>query len=140
MDEYTPTRDARRHTVCPPWCADCRELDPPGAVLHQGPATSVAVYDEACRLVDAHVRPAFWDKAPAWHGTDPADLERPHVEVHVPDGADVQLYLNPAQARAFAAALVRAADAAETEALYRPSVPCARSSDTAPASAPPRSA
>lgn len=118
MDEYTPTRaPLSRPAPCPPWCADCRELDPPGALLHRGPTTSVAVYDEACRLVDAQVRPAFWDKTPDWLGTDPADLERPHVEVDVGDGADVQLYLNPAQARAFAAALARAADAAETEAL-----------------------
>ncbi|OJF13149.1 hypothetical protein BG844_16845 [Couchioplanes caeruleus subsp. caeruleus] len=108
--------------------------------MHRGPTTSVAVYDEACHLVDAHVRPAFWNKPPAWLGTDPADIERPHVEVHLGDGTDVQLYLNPAQARTFAAALMRSADAAETEALYRTPAPCGPPSDTAPVSAPPRSA
>ncbi|ROP28115.1 DUF6907 domain-containing protein [Couchioplanes caeruleus] len=141
MDEQPATPDARRHLgSCPPWCADCRDSDPPGTLLHRGPTTSVAVYDEACHLVDAHVRPAFWNKPPAWLGTDPADIERPHVEVHLGDGTDVQLYLNPAQARTFAAALMRSADAAETEALYRTPAPCGPPSDTAPVSAPPRSA
>jgi hypothetical protein len=79
----------------------------------------VAVYGEAWALVAAHVRAAFWDKAPDWIGTDPADLERPHVEVNVADDMASQLYLTPGQARSFAAALVRAADAADTEAFYR---------------------
>ena len=87
------------------------------------PARHRARLRRGCELVDAHVRAAFWDKAPDWIGTDPADLERPHVEVGIPAaGGDVQLYLNPGQARSFAAALVRAADAADTEAFYRPPV------------------
>ena len=56
----------------------------------------MAVYDEACELVAAHVWAAFWDKAPEWIGTDPADLERPHVEVGTPAaGDDVPMYLTP---------------------------------------------
>jgi len=103
---------------CPPWCADCRHYDTdpgaPRALMHRGPVVAVPVYDEACDLVDVHVRAAFWDKAPGWIGTDPADLERPYVEVTVPAPDDLQLSLNPAQARAFAAALLRAADTADT--------------------------
>lgn len=141
MDEHTATHDVRRHLgSCPPWCADCCDYDPPGTLLHRGPTTSVAVYDEACQLVDAQVRPAFWNKPPAWVGTDPGDIERPHVEVHLGDSADVQLYLNPAQARRFAAALIRSADAAETEALYRTPTPCVPPSAVAPVRAPPRPA
>ncbi|GAA3346569.1 hypothetical protein GCM10020358_58050 [Amorphoplanes nipponensis] len=98
------------------------------------------VYDQECELVAAHVRAVFWDKAPDWIGTDPADLERPHVEVTVADGADVQLYLAPGQARSFAAALVRAADAAETEASYRTPISLGAASHAASASAPGRSA
>ena len=102
---------------CPPWCAECRhDNEPPGAVLHRGPADTVAVYGEACELVDAHVRTSFWDKPSDWLGTDPADLERPHVEVTIPGECDLQLYLNPGQARAFAAALLRAATTADTAA------------------------
>ncbi|GAB1641518.1 DUF6907 domain-containing protein [Krasilnikovia sp. MM14-A1259] len=114
MDEFAMERGAAAPHAghLPPWCADCHDTDPPGA-MHRGPATNVAVYDEACRLVDAQVRAAYWDKAPDWLGTDPADLERPHVEVTIPDGTDMQLYLNPSQARAFAIALLRAADTAE---------------------------
>ena len=60
----------------------------------------MAVYDEACELVGAHVRAAFWDKGPLWIGTDPADLERPHVEVSIPEaGGDVAMYPSPEQAR-----------------------------------------
>jgi len=98
------------------------------------------VYDEACQLVAAQVRAAFWDKPPEWIGTDPADLEHPHVEVTVAEGEDVRLYLTPGQARSFAAALVRAADAAETESFYRTPVPAVLPSVAAPVSAPPRSA
>ena len=57
-----------------------------------------------------------------------------------PDGAVVPLYLTPAQARRFAAALVRAADAAATEASYRASVASGGSSLAAPARVPPLSA
>ena len=97
----------------------------------------VPFYDEGCELVDAYVRAAFWDKPPEWSGTDPPDLERPHVEVCVPDvGGDGRMYLNPGQARRFAAALVRAADAADTEASHRPPLPPAATSVIAPASAP----
>ncbi len=137
MDESAPAHGAAlsrpRPVSCPPWCTEGRHdaLDPPGTALHRSPPATVAVYDEACELVAAHVRAAFWDKAPEWIGTDPADLERPHVEVTVPDGSGVQLYLAPGQARSFAAALVRAADAAETEAFYRPPVtPGAASAST----------
>ena len=35
---------------------------------------------EACEIVDAHIRTAFWDKPAHWIGTDPADLE------HAADG------------------------------------------------------
>src|ERR1700753_2552157 len=75
-----------RPVCCPPWCTDGlhHDLDPPGTALHRSPAATVAVYDEACELVAAHVWAAFWDKAPEWIGTDPADLERPHVEVGTP--------------------------------------------------------
>ena len=76
-------------------------------------------------------------KAPDWIGTDPADLERPHVEVTLADGGDVQLYLTPGQARSFAAGLVRAADAAETEGSYRAPVSPGTASQAAPTSAPP---
>lgn len=105
---------------CPPWCTDCEhhDLDPPGAVLHRSPPATVALYDEGCLLVDAHVRAAFWDKPADWIGTDPPDLERPHVEIQVLDDGDLQLYLTPRQARAFAAALLRAAEAADAEALH----------------------
>jgi hypothetical protein len=115
----------------------CTKLDPPGTVLHLSPAATVAVYDEACELVAAHVRAALWDKAPEWIGIDPADLERPHVEVGIPSGGgDVPMYLTPGQARGLAAALVRAADAADTEAFYRTPVPHAVTSTAVPASAP----
>jgi hypothetical protein len=142
MNDFTRTRGtARPYPVsCPPWCADCHDLDPPGALLHRSPPATVAVYDGACGLVAAHVRAAFWDKPPEWIGTDPADLERPHVEVTVADGGDAQLYLTPGQARSFAAALVRAADAADTEASYRtPGLPVLPSA-AAPVSAPPQPA
>jgi len=106
---------------CPPWCAECRhDNEPPGALLHHGQAEKVGVYGEACELVDACVRAAFWDKAPGWAGTDPADLERPHVEVSIPAERDVQLYLSPSQARAFAAALLRAAATADTSDAGHP--------------------
>ena len=99
---------------CPPWCAECgHDNEPPGTVLHRAPADVVPVYGEACELVDAHVRAAFWDKPPGWLGSDPADLERPHIEVSIPGERDLQLYLNPGQARAFAAALLRAAVTAD---------------------------
>jgi hypothetical protein len=68
------------------------------------------------------VQTASGDKTPDWIGTDPADLERPHVEACIPSLGGIPLYLNPGQARAPAAALVRAADAANTEASYRPPV------------------
>ena len=131
MDESAPTHSAAlsrpRAVFCPPWCTESPhdDLDPPGTVLHRSPPAAVAVYDEACELVAAHVRAAFWDKAPAWLGTDPADLEAPHVKASIPDGGDsgVPVYLTPGQARIFAAALVRAADAADTEAIYRTPVP-----------------
>lgn len=102
---------------CPPWCTECRhdDADPfsPRALLHRGVATTVHVYDPACLLVEAHVRVAFWDKAPSWIGTDPADLERPYVEFSVPTEDGLQLSLNPEHARGLAAALLRAADAAD---------------------------
>ena len=72
---------------CPPWCIDCRhdDADPfsPRALLHRGAADTVHVYDQACLQVEAHVRVAYWDKAPNWIGSDPADLERPYVEFSV---------------------------------------------------------
>jgi hypothetical protein len=143
MDELTTApgvTPSRPHPVpCPPWCTDCcnDDLDPPGTALHRSPPSTVPVYDQECDLVTAHVRAAFWDKAPAWIGTDPADLERPHVEITVANGTGVQLYLTPGQARSFAVGLVRAADAAETEASYRTPVSPGRSSRAAPAIAPP---
>jgi hypothetical protein len=146
MDEFAPapaaTLDPPHPAHCPPWCADCthRDLGPPGAILHRSPPALVALYDEGCELVNADVRAAFWDKTPEWIGTDPPDLERPHVEVNVPDNGAMQLYLTPGQARAFAAALVRAADAADTEAFYRTPDPPGGLSATAPASAPPHQA
>lgn len=142
MDEYRPAPGAALSRPgpesCPPWCTDGlhHDLDPPGTALHRSPPATVAVYDEACELVAAHVQAAFWDKAPEWIGTDPADLERPHVEVSIPDGSGVPLYLTPGQARSFAAALVRAADAADTEASYRTPVPHDVTSTAVPASAP----
>ncbi len=146
MDEFAPALGAAlsrpRPVSCPPWCTDCchDDLDPPGTALHRSPPATVAVYDQACALVAAHVRAAFWDKAPDWIGTDPADLERPHVEVTLANGTGVQLYLTPGQARSFAAGLVRAADAAGTEASYRTPVSPGTASATPPASAPRRSA
>ncbi|WP_082772775.1 hypothetical protein [Actinoplanes sp. TFC3] len=146
MDEFAPLRDAAvplpHPQHCPPWCADCQhdDLDPPYVALHRSPPAIVTLYDEGCDEIRAQVRAAFWDKAPDWIGTDPADLERPHVEVGFPDSGDVQLYLNPGQARTFAAALIRAADAADTEALYRPSAPPAMTSTAVPASTPSRQA
>ncbi|MEU7908343.1 DUF6907 domain-containing protein [Actinoplanes sp. NPDC049118] len=142
MDESTPAPGAPlfepRPVSCPPWCTESRhdDLDPPGTALHRSPPTTVAVYDEACALVAAHIRAAFWDKEPDWIGTDPADLERPHVEFTIDDDGGVQLYLTPGQARSFAAALVRAA-AADTEAFYRTPQSSGAASQTAPASAPP---
>ena len=125
VDEAALPRAARRlpHPAhCPPWCAECShyDTDPPGAVLHRGPADTVGVYDEGCALVEAYVRAAFWDKAPDWIGTDPADLERPYVEVSVPTGGEFQMSLNPGQARAFAAALLWAADTADTAHTLAP--------------------
>ena len=115
MDELTLAPGAVRapHPAhCPPWCLDCRhyDTDPHRALLHRGPAETVPVYDEGCALVEAYVRTAFWDKAPNWIGTDPADLERPYVEVTVPTDSAPLLSLSPDQARAFAAALLRATD------------------------------
>ncbi len=46
------------------------------------------------------------------------------------------LYLTPGQARSFAAALVRAADAADTEAFYRTPVSPVLPSTATPVSAP----
>jgi hypothetical protein len=89
----------------------------------------VALYDEACELIDAHVRAAFWDKTPDWIGTDPTEIERPHVEVCIATMGGIPLYLDPSHARAFAAALLRAADAADTEAFYRLPVTPGASSD-----------
>ena len=146
MDESATARGAapsapRRVVSCPPWCTDCRhdDIDPPGTALHRSPPATVPVYNEAGALIAVHVRAAFWDKAPDFIGTDPADLEHPHVEVTEPDGAGVPLYLTPAQARSFAAALVRAADAA-TEASHRAPVVSGGSSLPAPARVPPLSA
>ena len=148
MDEFTPAPAADlsrpRPVSCPPWGTDCchDDLDPPGAALHRSPPSTVPVYDRECQLVAAHVRAAFWDKAPGWIGTDPADLERPHVEITLANGSGsgLQLYLTPGQARSFAVGLVRAADAAETEASYRTPVPPSMSSQVAPAGVPPLSA
>ena len=146
MDEFTPAPAADlsrpRPVSCPPWGTDCchDDLDPPGTALHRSPPSTVPVYDQECELVAAHVRAAFWDKAPDWIGTDPADLERRHVEVTLADAGDVQLYLTPGQARSFAVGLVRAADAAETEASYRTPMSPGMSSQAAPASVPPLSA
>ena len=101
MGEFTPAPGAAlsrpRPVPCPPWCTDCcnDSLDPPGTALHRSPPSTVPLYDQECDLVTAHVRAAFWDKAPAWLGTDPGDLERPHVEVTLADGSCVQLYLTP---------------------------------------------
>lgn len=115
MNEITmdPTT-SRPQPVCPPGFTECQHatMDPPGTVMHYGPNDTANLYNEACELIDVQIQPRFWDKAPEWIGTDPADLERPYVEVTVaPD--DVQLHLNPHQARALAAALHRAADAAD---------------------------
>ena len=112
----------------------------PYTALHRSPPAIVALYDEGCEVIHAQVRAAFWDKAPDRVGADPADLERPHVEVGFPDSGDVQLYLNPGQARSFAAALIRSADAADTEAFYRPPFPPGMTSTAVPASAPSRQA
>ena len=141
MDEFATVRAAASFSHpehCPPWCTGCQhdDLDPPYAALHHSPPAVVAFYDEGCDIVHAQVRAAFWDKTPDWVGSDPADLERPHVEVCVPDTGDMQLYLNPGQARSFAAALVRAADAADTEAFYRPPVTPGVASATVPGGAP----
>lgn len=115
---------------CPPWCTECRhdDADPfsPRALLHRGVADSVHIYDPACLLVEAHVRVAFWDKARNWIGTDPADLERPYVEFSVPAEDGLQLSLNPEHARGLAAALLRAADAAD--AAIRDGAPQSRQS------------
>ncbi|GIF16861.1 hypothetical protein [Actinoplanes teichomyceticus] len=99
----------------------------------------MTLYDEACEPVTAIVRTAFWDKAPAWIGTDPAELERPHVEITFADGS-APLYCTPGQARRFAAGLVRAADAAETEVFDHVPVSPGAASQAAPASVPPLSA
>jgi hypothetical protein len=145
MDDFPPAPGTAlsrpRAASCPPWCAESRHdaLDPPGTVLHRSPPATVPLYDEACELVSATVRAAFWDKAPDWIGTDPADLERPHVEATFDDGGP-PLYFTPGQARSFAAGLVRAADAAETEASYRAPVSPGVTSQTVPASVPPLSA
>ncbi|GLY98826.1 hypothetical protein [Actinoplanes sp. NBRC 103695] len=106
---------------CPPWCEDCRHYDTdsaaPPAWLHRGPADTVTVYDEGWDLVDAEVRPAFWVKGPGFVATDPAELERPYVEVRVPTEREsepaLEVSLSPAQARRLAAALLRAADTAD---------------------------
>jgi hypothetical protein len=145
MDDFTPAPGAAlsgpRAVSCPPWCIESRHdaLDPPGTVLHRSPPAIVPLYDEACELATATVRAAFWDKAPDWIGTDPADLERPHVEVTFADGS-APLYCTPGQARSFAAGLLRAADAAETESSYRAPMSPGTASQIAPASVPPLSA
>nr|WP_255597861.1 hypothetical protein [Micromonospora sp. RL09-050-HVF-A] len=64
-------------------------------------------------LVETQVRVAYWDKAPDWIGSDPADLERPYVEISGPTEDDLHLSLTPEHARALAAALLRAADTAD---------------------------
>jgi len=147
LQENCPWTSSPRRAAPPSTCSIRRtvrpgapNLGPPGAVLHRSPPATVALYDEGCELVDAQVRAAFWDKTPDWIGTDPPDLERPHVEVCVPDSDAMQVYLTPGQARAFAAAVVRAADAADTEAFYRTPVPSGVSSVAASASAPPQQA
>ena len=146
MDESVAARGAAvsrpAPVSCPTWCTDCcqHDLDPPGTALHRSPPATVPVYDEACALVAAHVRAAFWDKTPDWIGTDPADLERPHVEVNVADDSAAQLYLTPGQARSFAAALVRAADAADTEASCHTPIPPGAASPAVSGSAPPMTA
>lgn len=102
---------------CPPWCADCSHYDTdpyaPLAHLHRGTATTVPVYDEAWELVDARVRTAFWDKEPAWIGTDPTDLEQPYVEVIIVSHGGIEVSLTPGQARGLAAALLQAAKGAD---------------------------
>ncbi|GIJ12630.1 DUF6907 domain-containing protein [Micromonospora andamanensis] len=103
---------------CPSWCIDCRhdDADPfsPRALLHRGAADIVHAYDDACLLVETQVRVAYWDKAPDWIGTDPTDLEHPYVEISGPTEDDLHLSLTPEHARALAAALLRAADTADT--------------------------
>jgi hypothetical protein len=143
MDDFTPAPDTARsrpHPVsCPPWCTEScpDDLDPPGTLLHRSPLVTVPLYDEACELISASIRAVLWDKAPDWIGTDPADLERPHVEVTV---SNAPLSFTPQQARRFAAGLVRAADAAETEATYRAPLSPSAASPTVPVSVPPLSA
>jgi hypothetical protein len=143
MDDLAPAPalSGPRQVSCPPWCIESHtdKLDPPGTVLHRSPPSTVALYAETCELVTATVRAAFWDKAPDWIGTDPADLESPHVEVTFADH-HAPLYCTPAQARGLAANLVRAAGAAETEGRYRSTAPPTTASRAMPASAPPLSA
>lgn len=118
MTASTPQAAAARPQHCPPWCIECRDCDTgPGSLQarrHRGQADTVHLYDEACLLVEVQVRVAFWDKAPDWLGTDPADLERPYVEISVPTGSDLQFSLSPDQARHLAAALLHAAHSADT--------------------------
>ncbi|MET7951606.1 hypothetical protein [Micromonospora sp. NPDC005324] len=53
------------------------------ARMYRGRADIIRLYDEACLLVEAQVRVArTWPRD--WIGTDPADLERPYVEISVP--------------------------------------------------------
>lgn len=142
MHDVVPAHGAalvRQHPAhCPPWCTDCEhhDLDPPGTVLHRSAPATVALYDEACELVDAQVWAVFWDKTPDWIGTDPADIERPHVEVCILAMGGIPLYFSPGQAHAFAAALIRAADAADSEAFYRPPVAPGAASAVTVATAP----
>ena len=99
---------------CPAWCYECEhDCGPEGAFWHHGPPHETILYGESSELLSATVRATFFDKLPADFGTDPADLERPFVRFEVPDDG-VDLSLTPAQARQLAAALLRAADTAET--------------------------
>ncbi|WP_018788590.1 hypothetical protein [Micromonospora sp. CNB394] len=118
MTEPISQAAAGRSQRCPRWCTECRDCDTgPGSLrarMHRGRADTVHLYDEACLRVEAQVRVAFWDKSPDWIGTDPADLERPYVEVSVSSHSGLQLSLSPDQARHLAAALLHAAHAADT--------------------------
>ncbi len=107
---------------CPAWCCDCthHEFDPPGAITHKGSAIIATLYDEYGLLAELHIRAVYWDKPQSMIGTDPADLEVPFVEVRGPGSDDVHFDLSPVQARAFAVALLQAADTADRQLTLTP--------------------
>ena len=107
-DRHSGLRD------CPRWCVECRhDTGPEDSSYHLGQPHEVGVYGETAQVLPAKVRAAYLDKLPEDRGHGPAELERPHVTLEV-DDEGVYFSLTPAQARQLAAALLLAAETADT--------------------------